>query len=73
MASRSSVSSYTNPKINDDGSVDVFFSPESRRCNQLGQDGSGERLVPNFPLLQSGRSVLRQKLGPQRHRRELIS
>jgi hypothetical protein len=23
-----SVSSYTNPKINDDGSIDVFFGPE---------------------------------------------
>ena len=57
-----SVSSYTNPKVNADGSVDIFFGPESPRRRETGfrqfRAGDGFRSFA-FIVLQSRSSTRR--------------
>ena len=69
-----SVSSYVNPKINADGSVDIVFSPnEPQGGGNWIRTVPEKGLVPDLPLLQPNRSLLRQDVGVERHRGGAIS
>ncbi len=58
-----SVSGYTDPAINADGSVDIAFGPEQPAdARQLDRHRAGTGLVPDLPVLQPDRGLLRQDL-----------
>ena len=57
-----SVNGYTDPAINADGSVDIAFGPEQPADAQLDRHRAGTRLVPDLPVLQPHRGLLRQDL-----------
>ena len=56
-----SVSGYTDPAINADGSVDIR-PRTARRYPQLDRHRAGTRLVPDFSVLQPHRGLFRQDL-----------
>ncbi|EHP39241.1 hypothetical protein OR16_32383 [Cupriavidus basilensis OR16] len=55
-----SVSQYTGPAKNADGSVDIFFWPErtAGQGEELGTNGGGEGLVPAPPILRTPSTIL---------------
>jgi hypothetical protein len=58
-----SVSLYCGPKINADGSVDVYFGPKMRSGEELDSDRARQRLVPDLPLLRPAGTAFRQDVG----------
>ena len=56
-----SVSLYSGPKVNADGSVDVYFGPEmpAGPGEELDQDRSRQGMVPHLPLLRPAGTALR--------------
>jgi hypothetical protein len=58
-----SVSLYCGPKINADGSVDVYFGPKMRSGEELNSDRARQRLVPDLPLLRPAGTAFRQDVG----------
>ena len=69
-----SVSSYTGPAANADGSIDLDFGPDApagtgSARQELDPDHARQGLVHDFPLLRSARAFLRQDLEARRHRR----
>ena len=58
-----SVSGYTDPAINADGSVDIAFGPQQPAdTHNWIATLPGARLVPDLPVLQPHRGLLRQDL-----------
>ena len=58
-----SVSGYTDPAINADGSVDIAFGPEQPAdTHELDRHRAGTGLVPDLSVLQPDRVLLRQDL-----------
>jgi len=63
-----SVSSYTKPVVNADGSVDIVFSPDApkERTNWI-KTLPGKGWFPIFPLLLADRGLRRQNVEARRH------
>jgi hypothetical protein len=59
-----SVSQYTGPVANDDGTVDIYFGPSmpARQEHNWIQTVPGRGLVPDLPRLRGARAVLRPDL-----------
>ena len=67
-----SVSGYTDPAINADGSVDIAFGPEQPADGpELDRHRAWKRLVPDLPVLQPDRGLLRQDLAASGHHRSM--
>ena len=68
-----SVSTYTAPATNPDGSIDINFGPDAPAGptvqQELDPDHAGQGLVRALPLLRAARTVLRPELEARRHRR----
>ena len=71
-----SVSTYTGPAANADGSIDIDFGPEAPTgpgtSQELDPDDARQGLVHALPLLRSARTVLRSDLEARRHRRDQV-
>ena len=50
-ANHSSISSYTTPIVNPDGSNDILFGPNEPAEKSLDQDRSGKGLLPDVQVL----------------------